>query len=269
MTVLPLFRRLLVVGLLVLPALASAQPSTAFVKRLSDVEVLAASLAQAVAALRTENAALTAQAGLLDSTVSLLKAQSNALSVQLNTQSATIAAMQTALNKEVADRIAYADAAANTALTSAKSYSDNRLAPVSDKLTHVSRSGTNLFITGANVFVRNGAGSTTGSSNGLGNLIVGYNESRNQGAANPDVRTGSHNLIVGTGANFSRNASIITGVNNTSNGNHASVLGGTGNFATGTFSTVVGGFNNNTVGNWSTILGGRDRTASGQLDHLP
>lgn len=127
-----------------------------------------------------------------------------------------------------------------------------------------------MLITGANVFIRNGLGATVNNgANGLCNLIVGYNEGRGQGTANPDVRTGSHNLIVGVGANFSRNGAIITGINNTSTGHFASVYGGTGNLANGTYSVVVGGYNNQTTGGWATILGGRDRVAASQLDHLP
>ena len=228
--------------------LAAAQPSTAFVKRLADVEALAAKLVQSLDDLRRQN---------------------QALGTQLTAQAATIASLQAALAKEVADRTAYADGVAAAALADARTYSDARLAPVSDKLVHVSRSGNNLLINGANVFIRNGLGSTYATGNGLGNLILGYNESRNQGAANPDVRTGSHNMIVATGANYTLNGSYITGINNTSNGHHASVYGGTGNIATGTYSVVVGGFNNRTTGGWSTILGGRDRTAANQLDHLP
>jgi len=243
MTLLLTTRRLLAaLCLLALPALVAAQPSTAYVKRLADVEAQ-------VAALSTQTATLAA--ALAD-----LRSQN--------------AALQAALTKEVADRSAYADSAAATALASAKAYSDNRLSPVADKLLHVNRSGNNLLITGANVYIRNGMGATAGNGfNGLGNLIVGYNESRNQGAANPDVRTGSHNLIVGVGANYARSASIITGVNNSSGNNYASVYGGTGNYANAVYSSVVGGYNNTTSGGWATILGGRDRTAANQLDHLP
>lgn len=263
MPVLPTFRRLLAAWcLLALPVLAAAQPSTAFVKRLSDLEALAANLAAAVNDLRNQNAALVSQ-------VNTLTAQSQAMGTQLNTQSATITALQAALNQKIAETRGYADNAANLARTNANAYSDSRLAPVSDKLIHITRNGNNLLINGANVFIRNGLGSTYSTGNGLGNLILGYNESRNQGTANPDVRTGSHNLIVGSGANYTLNGSYITGINNTSNGHHASVYGGTGNVATGTYSVVVGGFNNKTNGGWSAILGGRDRTAALQLDHLP
>lgn len=235
--------------LCLLPGLAFAQPSTNYVQRLAALETAVATLTQTAL---NQQAALTAQ------------------QTTIAKQAGTIGMLQDALDKEIADRKAYADNAAANALTSAKTYSDNRLAPVSDKIQHFSRSGNNVFITGANVYVRNGLGATVNNGfNGLGNLILGYNEGRGQGTANPDIRTGSHNLIVGVGANYSRNASIITGINNSSTNHYASVYGGTGNSANATFSVVVGGYNNVTSGGWASILGGRDRTAANQLDHLP
>lgn len=216
------------------------------------------SLQTQIRALQTENAA---QASLLQS------------------QAAAISALNAALTQEVSNRMTYADnigsstlasakTYADTQLTAAKTYSDGKLAPVADKLTHFSRSGNNVYITGANLNIRNGMGSTYGSGvNGLGNLIVGYNESRGL-TTDPDVRTGSHNLILGQGMNFSAVGAILNGINNGSTGHFASVLGGTGNVASGTYSVVVGGYNNKTTGGWSTILGGRDRTAATQLDHL-
>lgn len=232
-----------------------AQPALSSAQRLANLEATVAQMSQSLNELRATNASLATQV--------------QAMNSQLNTQNGTIAALQDALAKASADGRAYADIAAANALASARIYSDNRLSPVSDKLVHFSRSGNNVFISGANLHVRNGLGTTVnGGFNGLGNLIVGYNESRGS-PDNPDVRTGSHNLIVGVGANYARNASIITGVNNASANHYASVYGGTGNFANATYSVVVGGYNNQSNGGWSTILGGRDRMANSQLDHLP
>lgn len=240
--------------LMVWSAPSLAQPATNYVKRLADLEALVAQLGQSNADLRASNTLLTSQV--------------QSLSAQITAQNSTIAGLQTAIGKASSDGQSFALNAASNALASAKSYSDSRLAPVSDKLVHFSRSGNNVLITGANVYIRNGLNGTM-TSNGLGNLIVGYNEGRNQGTANPDVRTGSHNLIVAVGANFSGVGSIITGINNTSAGSFASVYGGTGNYANATYSVVVGGYNNQTNGGWATILGGRDRVAASQLDHLP
>jgi hypothetical protein len=55
-----------------------------------------------------------------------------------------------------------------------------------------------VVITGANLRIVNGLGSTE-TTNGLGNLIVGYNEERGFGL---DKRTGSHNVVVGRENNF-------------------------------------------------------------------
>lgn len=251
-----------VLCLLALPTLVMAQPSTNFAKRLADVEALAASLAQTAAELRDQNSVLNAK-------VASLSLSNTGLTQQVATQAGNLTALQAALAKAVSDTQLYADSVGSTALASAKSYSDTRLQPVVDKLIHVTRSGNNVYITGANLHVRNGLGSTTAAgTNSLGNLIVGYNESRGT-AANPDVRTGSHNIITGMGSNYSRAAAFMTGINNSSSGNYASVLGGTGNFATGVYAVVVGGFNNQANGNWSTILGGRDVVAGGQLQRVP
>src|SRR5262245_65825287 len=77
----------------------------------------------------------------------------------------------------------------------------------SDKLQFVSVSGTEMYVTGANLNIRNGLGVTNGNpadpetsvttsvfANGLGNLVIGYNEIVSLG---PVTRTGSHNIDVG------------------------------------------------------------------------
>lgn len=260
MTPMPLIRNLLpalALALLtaLLPAAAMAQPSTNFVQRLLDLEKAVAALSQTT---KDQQARLSAQ----DERIT---AQANTIA----NQASSIATLNAALTKEVADRVSYADARGAQALADAKSYSDNKLAPMADKLVHFSRVGNEVYIRGANLNIQNGKGTTYAAGvNGLGNLIVGYNELRNN-AASPDVRLGSHNLVLGQGNNFSQTGAILTGINNASTAHFASVLGGTGNSANAYYSVVVGGYNNNTNGGWSTILGGRDRTAANQLDHLP
>jgi len=83
----------------------------------------------------------------------------------------------------------------------------DRVASLEAKLAHVSVSGNDIFVTGANVHVVNGAGSTD-APNGLGNLIIGYNEPRVDG----DDRTGSHNLIVGSKNNYASYGGIVAGL---------------------------------------------------------
>src|SRR5438477_395021 len=54
---------------------------------------------------------------------------------------------------------------------------DQRVAALEDKLVYLTRAGTEMVISGANLHVVNGAGKTE-TTNGRGNLIVGYNELR-------------------------------------------------------------------------------------------
>src|SRR4029434_10807401 len=100
-----------------------------------------------------------------------------------------------------------------------------RVAALEDKLAAVTFDATanELVITGANLRIVNGLGSTD-TTNGLGNLIVGYNEPREFG---PDVHTGSHNVIVGRRHHFSSFGGLVVGDNNTISGNFATVSGGT------------------------------------------
>ena len=103
-----------------------------------------------------------------------------------------------------------------------------RMATLEDKLSTLAFDATanEVVISGANLRIVNGLGAT-GTTNGLGNLIVGYNEPR--GGGFPDTRTGSHNVVVGMQHNFSRFGGIVVGYYNEISGSWASVSGGAGN----------------------------------------
>jgi hypothetical protein len=157
-----------------------------------------------------------------------------------------------------------------------------RVAALEKLLKHVSREGKEIFITGANLHIVNGLGSTGCGSeeepipncpNGLGNLIVGYNEPReieppnDEGTDNsgedPNVRTGSHNVVGGESHNFSRFGGLVVGRFNTISGNFSVVNGGIGNTASNDFAAVSGGNNNTASGDSSAGSGGQSNTASG------
>jgi len=74
-------------------------------------------------------------------------------------------------------------------------------------LNGVSRSDNDITFSGVNVHVVNGTGTTDGTVNGLGNLIVGYNETRGSG----DDRSGSHNIVVGSEHNYSSYGGLVAG----------------------------------------------------------
>ena len=71
---------------------------------------------------------------------------------------------------------------------------------------------------------------------GLGNLILGYDE--NDGT---DVKTGSHNLILGAHHSYSSTGGLVAGYDNSISGVSASVGGGRNNSAGGDYSSVSGG----------------------------
>ncbi len=122
----------------------------------------------------------------------------------------------------------------------------------------VDTSDDSVVFTGANVYVQSGSGSTNGTVNGLGNLIVGYDEDDGS-----DDKSGSHNLIVGMYHSYSEHESIIGGYNNESAGVRH-ILGGRSNSASADYNVVFGRANEVST-SYSSILGGFTSTiASGQ-----
>ncbi len=162
------------------------------------------------------------------------------------------------------------------------------------------------------VQIVNGLGATNGfpdipnsvdpaqtTTNGLGNLIVGYNEERvlRPGCVqNParfhcqDLRTGSHNIVDGALNNYTSFGGLVVGNLNTISGPYSSVSGGRNNRASGLSSSVSGGTShtasgggssvsgggglldgqgNTAEGDFSTVSGGRDVTATGEGGHAP
>lgn len=119
--------------------------------------------------------------------------------------------------------------------------------------------GNDVYFDGCNIHIRSGSGSTFGVTNGLGNLIVGYNED----TGGPYNRTGSHNIIIGPYHTYSSFGGIVAGVLNTISAGSASVLGGVGNVASGVQSVVSSGSGNTSKGIQSSVSGGTFNTASG------
>lgn len=131
-------------------------------------------------------------------------------------------------------------------------------------LLNVTRTGSDIHFSGVNLHVDNGTGSTNGAVNGLGNLIVGYNEPR----TGDNVRTGSHNIVVGRQHNYSSFGGLVAGETNTVSDAYASVTGGKENTASGLYSNVSGGRFNHAFGSHTTIAGGGgDLSGDGNQAH--
>ena len=125
---------------------------------------------------------------------------------------------------------------------------------------------TTRFV-GCNVLIQSGSGSTDdnvatgGSISGLGNLQIGYN--RSQGV-NFDIRSGSHNLILGDYNNYRSFGGIVAGLYNAISGPYASVSGGDSNSATGLLTSVSGGSFNTASGDYASVSGGTGNFATGR-----
>jgi hypothetical protein len=116
----------------------------------------------------------------------------------------------------------------------------------------------NVVFSGVNVHVRNGQGSTI-TVNGLGNLIVGYDEPRASG----NDKSGSHNIVIGRRNNYTQYGGLVAGSMNEISAPFATVTGGSSNIASGSGSSISGGSNNTAEGDSSSVSGGFSNTASG------
>ena len=133
-----------------------------------------------------------------------------------------------------------------------------------------------LRFTGMNLQLVNGTGTTGGAPNGKGNLIIGYNELRDETNATvvcPSVvgteiycnrRTGSHMSVVGAFNNYSSFGGAVTGRYNETSGQYTSVSGGQWNIAKGLYASVSGGSRNSANGPGASVSGGNNNEAGGQ-----
>jgi hypothetical protein len=133
---------------------------------------------------------------------------------------------------------------------------ENRVAQLETLLQNVMREGDDIKFKGVNVHILNGEGSTF-EANGLGNLIVGYNEPRPTGTA----RSGSHNIVVGAYNEYSSYGGLVAGYWNTISEGFATVSGGYSNTASGRYSSVSGGAGNNALAILSSVSGGFQNTS--------
>ena len=85
---------------------------------------------------------------------------------------------------------------------------------------------------GVNVYVQSGEGTTSSTVNGLGNLIIGYDEDSS------DDKSGSHNLVLGEEHSYTSYGGLITGHDHTVSGVHASAIGGEGALVSGDLSLI-------------------------------
>ncbi len=136
-----------------------------------------------------------------------------------------------------------------------------RVAELEALLVNLSVQGGNLVLTGMNLQILSGSGSTEGPVNGLGNLIVGYNEDQ-AGSDDPEVRIGSHNVVIGDDHTFASYSGLVTGLDDAIVSPYCSVTGGRQNVASGEGASVSGGEENTASGEVSVVSGGDSNEAS-------
>jgi hypothetical protein len=145
--------------------------------------------------------------------------------------------------------------------------------------------GYDVYLTAANLHVRNGLEATNGYpidpestdpayilTNGLGNLIIGYDEAigdRWDTATLQCVpweesdRAGSHNIVLGINNGYPSFAGLVAGQGSYVGGPYAAVSAGQFNLADGVGTSVSGGWMNMASDSYASVSGGRENTASG------
>jgi hypothetical protein len=154
-----------------------------------------------------------------------------------------------------------------------------RVAALESKLTNLAALNTYLSlqtvngqptvrVSGANLQVVNGAG-TTESVNGVGNLIVGYDEASGSFTSTGRIyeigsakKTGSHNVVVGAAHAYPSYGGLVAGWGNRVDGRFAVAAGGALNAAFSDYSTASGGGMNTSSAVFSSVTGGFLNTAS-------
>jgi len=184
-----------------------------------------------------------------------------AVAAEATTRAAADGALQGSLDNEKAARAA-ADTSLQGGLDALAPVMT--LAPLATYVTIASGAmdglpGPHVIFNGANVHIRNGAADSF-AHNGLGNLIVGYNESAGY---SPSERGGSHNVVVGPYHRYNFGVGLVVGLNNRLGGDAASVGGGMNNNAGADLASVSAGSNNQATGVAASVSGGDSNTASG------
>lgn len=124
-----------------------------------------------------------------------------------------------------------------------------------------------VMVSGANFQVTNGLGAAPNSwlgqtgTNGLGNLIIGYNEET--GYAEEYVRTGSHNLVIGVGHSYMGYGNIIGGMRNVVNGQYSACISREAEMTWGNVNVLLGGIGSTMLNTSHSVMIGGDGNTLG------
>lgn len=249
--------------------------------------------ASEVTGLTTFVAGTPAKASEVNANFTAVKAAVDDSHAQILAMQQTIASLQQALEQMQTTIDAQASELAAQALelgaqaTQLAALRTSQVMALEPYLTVSTADTPKVTLAGANLQIVNGRG-TTATTNGAGNLIIGYDEPRTDGALSCSIgtttagvlivdeagcsaasgvwarshKTGSHNLIVGARHNYSSYGGVVLGWRNMSNQPFTSIVGGSYNQASGNYSVVSGGFGNTASGTNSSVGGGSDNRAT-------
>ena len=254
--------------------LLSAVPSLAQTQGIpARIDALQAQLNQALARIAQLQAALDADAAARKGGGGVSQeALDAAIAVEAAARTAADLALQGNVDAEAAAR-AGADTTIQANIdseASARAAFDNTLAPVMALAPYVKvdtgtindLKGPHVIFTGVNLHIRSGeASGNSYVQNGLGNLVVGYNEPSD--TSFPVERGGSHNVVVGPNHRYNFGVGLIVGGASRLGNDGASVSGGFMNTASGLFAAVGAGLRNEASGDFASVSGGADNVASG------
>ncbi len=143
-----------------------------------------------------------------------------------------------------------------------------------------------VLLAGVNLQIVNGAGAGEVEPNGLGNVLIGYDQPFVPRGGDTAVcslgdfrtqedceaagrvwsmehKSGSHNLVVGDGHRYASMYGIVAGGNDTINNESSSVIGAHYGVAEGRRAVIMGGSSHVAGGNNAAVLGGWDNQATG------
>ena len=184
----------------------------------------------------------------------------NTNSSNISTNSSNISSLQSSVSTNTSDISSNASSiSSNTgAISTLQTSVGNNTSDISSLQTKTaSMSATTIngqsavTFDGVNVHVRNGTGSTDGTVNGTGNLIVGYDESNSS-----TTKNGSHNIVLGERNSYTSYSGFVGGEDNTISAGGASVFTGTEGIADGANSAVIGGRLNETTSSTAVVVAG-------------
>lgn len=248
--------------------------------RVAALETASASIGTSVSGVQNAQAQLSGSLATLSSKLDTLNASLTALTnrigslenagygVQLSAITGQVSAAQQAIadlktqataNSSTVSQLGQQVGQLSTAQTQLTSQLDNyasRVTAVETKTGSFSLATLDgqpaVVFSGVNLYLRNGVGEST--TNGTGNLVIGYNAIR---STTTNVRTGSHNLIVGDYNNYSSYGTVVFGNFNSASAPYATVTGGSYGVVSAPNATISGGYANTVSGNGATASGGK------------